>query len=71
MKNRIGFFEEYDGKLSYQRLQSFVLLWLFVVVVCYEVWQNQINFEVLGLLAIAAIAPKLIQKYAEKKGVVK
>lgn len=71
MKNRIGFFEEEDGKLSYQRLQSFVLLGLFVVVTCWEIFYNQINFEVLVLLSVAATAPKLIQKFAEKKGVIK
>jgi len=67
MKNRIGFFEEYDGKLSYQRLQSFVLLGLFVLVTLYEVWKDQINFEVLVLLVVAATAPKLLQKVVEKR----
>ena len=71
MENRIGFFEEYDGKLSYQRLQGFIILWLFCLVTGYEVWHNQINFEVLVLLAVAATAPKLIQKFVEKKGVIK
>ena len=67
MNKRIGFFEEYDGKLSYQRLQSIILLILFCVVTCYEIYKNQINFEVLLLLAVAAIAPKLLQKIVETK----
>jgi len=67
MNNRIGFFEESDGKLSYQRLQSIILLGLFVFIVSYQVVKDVYNFEVLLLLAVAAIAPKLLQKFMEKK----
>ena len=61
------FLEESPGVQSYQRLQSLVLLILFCVVTCYQTWNEVINFEVLVLLAVAATAPKLIQKYAEEK----
>lgn len=71
MNDRIGFFEEKDGKLSYQRLQSIILLCLFCIVTGFEVYKNQIDFEVLALLAVAAIAPKLLQKVVENKGVKK
>ena len=68
MKNRIGFFEEYDGKLSYQRLQSIVLLSLFCFITLYEVYKDIIHFELLVLLLAGAVAPKLVQKFTEQNG---
>jgi len=67
MDNRIGFFEESDGKLSYQRLQSIILLGLFVVVTCYQVYEGAYKLDLLLLLVVAATAPKLLQKFMEKK----
>lgn len=62
------FFEDKEGKLSIIRLQSFLTLLYGFFIATYEVALNKpLNYEFLVLIFVCAFAPKLVQKYAEKK----
>lgn len=66
------FLEETPGVKSWTRLQSLLTLCFFFLITAYQVYKETVNFELILLLMVGAIAPKLIQKFAEQKtGVVK
>lgn len=66
MKTR--FLEESPGVQSWQRLQSLLMLAFFFVITGYQVFTGkEIQFEFTTLLMVGALAPKLIQKFAEAK----
>jgi len=61
------FLEEAPGVKSYVRLQSLLFLAFFFVITAYQVYQKTVDFELVLLLMVGAISPKLIQKFAEEK----
>jgi hypothetical protein len=63
----IYFWEEKVGVQSWSRLQGFFTL-------CYTFWltfnqviNDNVNIELISLYLIASVAPKTIQKFAERK----
>lgn len=61
-------FEDADGKASNIRVMSFLsLIYLFFFTAYITAKEKALDFEVLVLFACMAFAPKVIQKFAEKK----
>jgi len=61
------FLEESPGVRSYQRLQSLMMMVFFFIITGYQVYKASVDFELILLLMVGALAPKLIQKFAEGK----
>ena len=61
------FLEESPGVRSYQRLQSLMMIVFFFIITGYQVYKSSVDFELILLLMVGALAPKLIQKFAENK----
>ena len=67
MSEKVGFLEEAPGKKSTMRLLSVQSWWASV---CFGVLtiltDNEQGLMLTGLFAVAAFAPKAVQKFAEK-----
>lgn len=71
-KNKVGYWEEAPGQKSSTRLNSFILLLLFVFINGYRTISNEcefdFNFIMFDLILLIGIfAPKYLQKIAELK----
>jgi hypothetical protein len=68
MKRKIIYFwEEEPGVHSWARLQGFLTLLYTFYITHIQLMNDNISIELISLYLVASVAPKTIQKFAEKK----
>ena len=65
------FFEGPDGQLSSIRLYSFIALMMAAALTWYDVIRVRNNVDYVVMWLVAAFAPKVVQRFAEKTPVKK